>query len=257
MMPLPEIMVAPNGARRTKNDHPALPINIEDTVSTARACFENGADGIHAHVRDAAGRHVLDVGLYRELIDELGRQVPQLAVQVTTEAVGMYSASEQRAMVKSLMPKSVSVALSEMLSDDNMQAAKLFYHFSVEHEIAVQHILYSPEHFETYVTLIAKGVIPSSSNQILFVLGRYVVDQQSQPEDLEPFLEILSQQDKEFDWAVCAFGVQETNCLLAAYRAGGKVRVGFENNLFNTDGRLAKDNAERVSEIVSQIQESQ
>ncbi|MEM8916119.1 MAG: 3-keto-5-aminohexanoate cleavage protein, partial [Pseudomonadota bacterium] len=117
MPPLPTLMVAPNGARRTKADHPALPVTIPEIVATAKACFEAGADGLHAHVRDGDQRHVLDAGLYRELLSELSAQVPDLAVQITTEAVGQYSPPEQRAVVREVMPKAVSVALSEMLSD--------------------------------------------------------------------------------------------------------------------------------------------
>ena len=40
------IMVAPNGARKTKSDHDSLPVSIEDTVSEALLCFEAGASGI-------------------------------------------------------------------------------------------------------------------------------------------------------------------------------------------------------------------
>ncbi|MEC7495261.1 MAG: 3-keto-5-aminohexanoate cleavage protein, partial [Pseudomonadota bacterium] len=34
---LPRLMVAPNGARRTKADHPAIPVTIQETVETALA----------------------------------------------------------------------------------------------------------------------------------------------------------------------------------------------------------------------------
>ena len=63
---LPAIMIAPNGARLKRADHPALPETIAEIVSTALACAKAGADGIHAHVRDSDGNHTLDEGLYRE-----------------------------------------------------------------------------------------------------------------------------------------------------------------------------------------------
>ena len=50
---LPEIMLAPNGARRSKHDHPRLPITVEETVAAARDAFAAGAGALHAHVRDA------------------------------------------------------------------------------------------------------------------------------------------------------------------------------------------------------------
>jgi uncharacterized protein (DUF849 family) len=46
------IMVAPNGARRTKQDHPALPMNAAETARCAAACHAAGAAMIHVHVRD-------------------------------------------------------------------------------------------------------------------------------------------------------------------------------------------------------------
>ena len=45
--------------------------------------------------------------------------------------------------------------------------------------------------------------------QLLFVLGRYAKNQQSQPSDLDPFMKVLADQYVEADWAVCAFGQNE------------------------------------------------
>ena len=49
---LPELIVAPNGARKTKKDHPNLPITITEIVEEADKCFKCGANAIHAHIRD-------------------------------------------------------------------------------------------------------------------------------------------------------------------------------------------------------------
>ena len=73
---LPRLMVAPNGARPTKKDHPAVPVTISETVETAKACFKSGATGIHFHMRDEKGKHILDSGLCKEALTELQRQVP-------------------------------------------------------------------------------------------------------------------------------------------------------------------------------------
>ena len=42
-------MLAPNGARRGKDDHVTLPVFIPETVSTAKACYQAGADALHLH----------------------------------------------------------------------------------------------------------------------------------------------------------------------------------------------------------------
>lgn len=45
------IAVAPNGGRRTKADHPAIPLTPEELALTARDCLDAGAAMIHVHVR--------------------------------------------------------------------------------------------------------------------------------------------------------------------------------------------------------------
>ncbi|MDA4846199.1 3-keto-5-aminohexanoate cleavage protein [Hoeflea poritis] len=254
MKNLARIMVAPNGARRGKADHPALPVTIDETVDAARACFAAGAPAIHAHVRDDKGGHTLDAGLYRELIAQLSVAVPDMAVQITTEAVGRYSPGQQRQVVRDVMPKAVSVALREMVPDEGeVRAAREFYHWARDADIAVQHILYEAGEVAELFRRIEAGVIPADELQILFVLGRYAKDQQSEVSDMDPFLSALALQDYvqgSVQWGLCAFGRNETDCLAEAVRRGGHARIGFENSLWNRDGLIAADNAERVRELV-------
>lgn len=246
-------MVAPNGARRGRADHPALPVTIAQTVAVARDCYRAGAQALHAHVRDTDGSHVLDAGLYRELIGEMRAGVPEMAVQITTEAVGRYTPREQRRVVREVVPEAVSVAFREMVPDESeVGDARGFYHWASQAGIAVQHILYEPGEVPVLLRRIRQGVIPADDLQLLFVLGRYTPGQQSAVADLDPFLHMLGQITDvagRVDWALCAFGVKETDCLVEAVRRGGKARIGFENSLWNRDGSVAADNAERVREL--------
>lgn len=246
---LPRLMVAPTGARRTRADHPALPVTLAQIVACARACHAAGADGLHAHVRDAEGRHVLDAGLYRALLAELASAAPGLAVQITTEAVGRYSPADQRRLVEAVRPAAVSVALREIVQD--MAEARRLHGFCQDAGIALQHILYDADDMDRLAALVAGGDVPAHGLQVLHVLGRYVEGQVAQPADLDAPLARQDASGLAPDWAVCAFGAQETACLAAAARAGGKVRVGFENNLLNADGSRARDNAERVAEVAA------
>ncbi len=256
-MSLPRIMVAPNGARRGKADHPALPVTIPEIVACAAECYAAGAGGIHAHVRDAEGAHVLDAGLYAELMAELARAVPGMAVQITTEAVGRYSPSEQRALVARLRPASVSVALREITAEPDARLTRSFFHDCAAQGLAVQHILYTAEEVDLLAALVADGTIPEGPLQILHVLGRYAAGQTSSPADLAAPLARQRAAGLAADWAVCAFGPAETDCLLAAIAQGGKARIGFENNLLMADGSLAASNAARVSELVSRLADPQ
>lgn len=257
-------MVAPNGARRTKGDHPHIPVTIDEIVDTARQCFDAGAGAIHAHVRDEDQNHVLDAGLYRELIGELGAQVPHMQVQITTEAVGRYSNQQQSQVVQTVLPKYVSVSLMEMTggnitnTENDNAIARRFYHWAFEADIHVQHILYSADEINFLQHCIKAGIVPETLPlEVLFVLGRYSVDQQSDIRDLDGFidrLELCFPNSQEAPiWAVCAFGVAESECLIGAAKRGGKMRIGFENSLWHSDGRLAQNNAERVDALVKAL----
>lgn len=239
------IMLAPSGARRDKSDHPALSLTVPELVADVVASAAAGVAAVHLHVRDAEGRHSLDPALYREAIAALRKPLPELAIQITTEAVGRYSPAEQMAVVRDLRPEAVSLALRELVPDASGEPeARAFFAWMAENRIAPQFILYDPEEVTRLIDLADRGIIPSARPFLLFVLGRYSPGQQSSPADLVPFVAALG--ERAFPWAVCAFGRHEAECALAAARLGGHVRVGFENNLHLPDGTLAADNAALV-----------
>lgn len=255
MTPLPRLMVAPTGARRGKADHPALPVTIPEIVETAAACHAAGAGAIHAHVRDAAGLHSLDPGLYRELLAELARKVPAMLVQITSESGGRFGPAGQLATVKALGHGHVSVALREMAEDQPAEDhAREFYAYCDGAGIQVQHILYEAAEIGRLADLHRRGVVPVIG-EVLFPLGRYAAGEVSAPGDLDPFLAAMAatEEVRGVPWMVCAFGPRETDCLEKALAAGGKARVGFENNFYMADGRRARDNAERVTEVAARM----
>ncbi len=242
------LAVAPNGARKTKADHAALPIEPDEIARTAAACREAGAAMIHLHVRDREGRHSLDVEAYRAAIAALRREVGDgLVIQATSEAVGRYSAAEQMAMVRELRPEAVSLAVRELVPDAAAEPeAAAFFAWLAAERILPQFIVYSDEDLRRFDGLVARGVVPEGPCSLLFVLGRYTKGQVSTPEDLLPF---LAANPQRHGWAVCAFGRREAACALAAAALGGHARVGFENNLYLPDGALAPGNAALIAAV--------
>lgn len=254
---LPQIMVAPNGARRKTSDHAATPVTIDDTVQTAISCAAAGAGGIHAHLRDAAENHLLDAGMYRDLQAEIASALPGFYVQITTEAVGIYNPQEQRQVVYEAKPHAASVSVREMLRDGETADVKRFYHAMAEEGVAIQHILYSDDDMRLLARLVDTGIVPRNQLTVLFVLGRYSKDLQSSPDDLAPFMDVMPVLANSSgvipDWACCAFGAQETACLQEAVRLGGKARIGFENNVLQPDGTVAPDNAARIKVLADAL----
>ena len=112
---LPKLMVAPNGSKRMKIDHESIPMTIGEICSTAKACYNSGAEAIHFHVRNNDGLHVLDSGLYKEALAELNLIVPKMHLQITTEAIGKYSPEDMRKLAYNVLPPGISIGVKEMI----------------------------------------------------------------------------------------------------------------------------------------------
>lgn len=241
------VAVAPNGASKTKTDHPALPIAAEELGQTAASCLAAGAAMIHLHVRRPGGGHTLDPDAYKEGIAAIRRAVgDEIVIQVTSESGGIYRPAEQMQAIREVGPEAVSLALRELIPDESHEsAAAEYFRWLSANGCVPQYILYNGREVDRYRELLARGVIPDTPHWVLFVLGRYTGGRQSQPTDLLPFLG----QTPECPWSMCAFGPGEHACSVTAAALGGHVRVGFENNLHLKDGSIAADNAALIAQV--------
>lgn len=242
------IAVAPNGARKTQQDHPQLPISPKEIAHTAAACLDAGACMLHLHVRDENLRHSLDAQRYKEAIRAIRQQVgEELIIQITTEAVGIYSKEQQIQSVVEVRPEAVSLAIREIspAGADEKVSAEFFSFLQREH-IAPQYILYDKEDILHFRKLVERGIVPDENISVLLVLGRYAENQQSDAEDIAPLLNFLGDVRH---WSLCAFGASEAECMRQAMQRGGHCRVGFENNLLMPDGSQAADNAALVKAV--------
>ncbi len=242
------ITVAPNGAYKQRPDHPALPITTSELGKTAKLCLDAGAAMIHMHIRDAQGRHSLDVQGYRDAQQAVKAAVGDaMIIQVTSEAARVYKAPEQIAMVTALKPEAVSVGLREVDQPEIGEAGLAqFFGWLAKERVMTQVIVYDVADLQRWQALRAKGVIPDAPWSLLFVLGRYSVGQTSEPKDLLPF--VMAHTGNE-PWSMCAFGAGEHACATTAVALGGHARVGFENNLLLSNGQVAPDNAALVRQV--------
>ena len=257
MTPLPRLMVAPNGARRSKSDHAQLPVTDAEIIETTVRCAAAGADGTHVHIRDAQGQHQIDAGHYRAILEQLREALPDMYLQVTSESADRYSAAEQRAMMRELRPANVSVALREMVREPaDWAEAQDFYEWARGSKVDVQHILYSPQEVRSFCDSVDAGRIPGDHHLIQLVQGTYANGSTGKTALGDYLAEMHTQGGATFDWMLCSFGAEETDALTDAARAGGKARVGFENSLWNKDGTLATDNAMRVREVDTAIRQA-
>ena len=77
------ITVAPTGAETAKADAPALPVTLDELVTTARACEAAGAGLVHVHIRDDDARPSLDPVRLADTVSAL-REATSMVVQLST-----------------------------------------------------------------------------------------------------------------------------------------------------------------------------
>ena len=249
------VAVAPNGARRTKADHPALPMTPDEIAREAASCLDAGAAFLHLHVRDSAGGHTIDPDSYRAGIEAVRGAVGQrMVIQVTTEAVGIYQPDQQIAAIKDLVPEAVSLAIREIAPDAAHEpAAADFFAWLRRENVLTQYILYSADEVSRFNEMQRRGMIPDEDPCVIYVLGRYAEGQRSNPEELLPFLQARGELSND-RWFLCAFGPKENACMTTAAALGGHARIGFENNLWLNDGSVAPDNAALIGQFTRTLE---
>jgi uncharacterized protein (DUF849 family) len=62
------ITVAPTGAELDKEKVPALPVTLDELVTTAVDCEAAGAAVIHIHIRDAGAQPTLDLARLKDTV---------------------------------------------------------------------------------------------------------------------------------------------------------------------------------------------
>jgi 3-keto-5-aminohexanoate cleavage enzyme len=248
------VTVAPNGGRKTKADHPALPLSPDELARTAAECLERGASMIHLHVRDRNGGHCLDPEAYRAAIARICREVgDRLVIQITSESLGLFSPEGQKAAVLEANPEAVSLALRELAPEEaDEKGFGLFLGKLKQMRIWPQIILYTADEAGRLGAMMKQGLIPFDDLAVLYVLGRYTLTRTAAPIDLMPF--IAPDMPRFHPWTVCAFGRREAACVTAGALLGGHIRVGFENNLTLPNGARAASNGELVDVAVGALE---
>ncbi len=247
------IMSAPNGARRSHTDHPALPLTPKALARDAVQLVEAGVSVLHLHVRDHAGQHSLAPDHYRQAINAIRAEVGEnLILQITTEAVGRYSPQEQMSVVETVRPEAVSLALRELLQAPELEPEVLrFFSRLPQQGCWPQFIVYTPTELKLLERLRQRGDLGTDQPSCLLVLGRYSDQLTGTEEELDAFLQQPCL--PHYHWSACCFGRTEQSVLLAAVRQGGHVRLGFENNLELPTGEQATNNTALINAFVQAL----
>jgi uncharacterized protein (DUF849 family) len=88
-----------NGPREP-SEHPALPVTPAAIAAEAAAAVAAGADALHVHPKDPAGRDTLEPGVVAAVLDAVRAAAPGVPVGVTTAAPAAPGPAERIELVR-------------------------------------------------------------------------------------------------------------------------------------------------------------
>ncbi|MDR3073520.1 MAG: 3-keto-5-aminohexanoate cleavage protein [Deltaproteobacteria bacterium] len=249
------VTVAPTGAWPSKKDNPAVPMTPKEIADDVYACWQAGAAVAHLHMRNAQGLGTMNKELFRETVERI-REKCGIVLNLTTS--GDLEATEETRMAHliDLKPALASYDCGSM----NWMHSSLFLNppafleklaavmnengIKPEIEIFDGGMVYNSQYYQK------KGLLKAPLHY-QFVLGA-AGGMAATVENLV-FLKSLIPGDST--WSALGIGKGHLPILYAALAMGGHVRVGMEDNVTYSKGRLAKSNAEFVERAVRLIRE--
>lgn len=230
-----------NGAFFSKRANPAIPTTTDEIIASAEECIAAGANIIHVHVRDSKGYNVLDVDLFRRVIEPLRARHPKVAFDGCLVAVSDDESNAMEEMMKQNLLDCVPINTTAILLADNMffksphaiiRKTQLAMEAGVKPQIAV----YSDGDIDNARRfLIDSGLIePPFFWLILPALPgcspMYSPD--SMISGLTRYVQAIREISTDCVISVCAAGRASTYLATLAIMMGLNVRVGMEDTIY-------------------------
>jgi uncharacterized protein (DUF849 family) len=245
------ITVAPTGAESEKASVPALPVTLDELVTTAKECAAAGAAVIHVHIRDAEAKPTLDLARLTETVRAL-REATDLIVQLSTGGA-VTDPFDRRLAVLEAGPDACSLTCGTVNFGDDVFMNP--WRFMTELYARTQQLGVVPE-FE----LFDFGHI-AALHRLLDELGEpygghvhcdlVMGVPGGMPGNAATLVQAVSALPARATWSATGIGRSTLPVMLAALSAGGHLRVGMEDTLTFARRRPVARNAELVERAAS------
>lgn len=238
------------GAEVTKEQNPAVPYTIKEMVREAKSAYDAGAAVIHVHVREDDGTPTQSKKRFKEVLDAIYKEIPDvLVIPSTGGAVGM--SAEERLQPTELFPEMATLDcgtcnFGDDVFENTIPMMREFGKRMLENNIKPEYECFEMGHLDTILRLAQKGQVPGAPMQFNFVLGVFGCT----PATGENLAWLVRNIPEGSTWTATGIGRYQFPLAMAAIPMGGNVRVGFEDNLYLSKGVLAKSNGELVEKVV-------
>ncbi len=258
------ISCAVTGNHTTREHHPELPITPTEIALACLDAAVAGASIAHIHVRDPeTGKPSTDLSLYREVVERIRAKNGDLLINLTTGPGARYIPSETDPKVAApgssltrpsirvehvvtLRPEVCSLDLNTMFSNGSAvintpqavtEMAAMISAAGAKPELEV----FDSGDIHLANDLLRKGVLQSPPFFQIVMGVKYGAS--ASPATLAYMTSLLPD---DAVWSAFGISAMEFPMVAQSYLMGGHVRVGFEDNVYISKRRLARDNAELV-----------
>lgn len=238
------------GAEVTKEQNPAVPYTVEEMVREAKSAYDAGAAVIHVHVREDDGTPTQSKARFKEVLDAIYKEIPDVIIIPSTGgAVGM--SAEERLQPTELFPEMATLDcgtcnFGDEVFENTIPMMRDFGKRMLENKIKPEYECFEMGHLDTILKLAQRGEVPGHPMQFNFVLGVFGCT----PATTDNLAWLVKNIPEDATWTATGIGRHEFPLAAAAIAMGGHVRVGFEDNLYLSKGVLAKSNGELVAKVV-------
>ena len=240
------------GAEVSKEQNPNVPYTIEEIGKEAESAYNAGASIIHLHVRKDDGTPTQSKERFKECIEEIKNRCPDVIIMPSTGgAVGM--TNEERLQPIYLQPAPLMASLDcgtmnfggDEIFVNTETSIKYFAEEMNKLGIKPELECFDKSHVDMALRQHVKGVInsPMHFNLVFGVNGGITAT----PRDLVFLVESIP---KDSTYTVTGIGRHQFPVATMGILYGGHVRVGLEDNLFISKGKLAESNGQLVDKVV-------
>ena len=274
------ISCAITGSIHTPSMSPYLPITPAAIAQSALEAAEAGAAAVHIHARNPEnGMPSADLSLYREIIESIRAKNNDVIICITTGGGAGMTVEQRAAVVSEFKPELASMNAGsinwglfpvldkikdfkygwepQMLAmtrnfifENTFSAMETICSIMDENGTKPELEVYDVAHLHNIDYLLQKGILkpPVFLQYVTGILGGI----SSAPYDI---MHLHNTADRLFGsenykWSVIGAGRAEFNAATLALLLGGNVRVGLEDSLYLSKGKLAKTNGEMVAKMV-------
>ena len=243
------ITVAPTGSIPQKKDTPHVPVTIEEIVTCALGCEDEGASIVHIHIRDEDENPSDDPRIFHEIVNRI-RERSNLIVQVSTggragtELESRIQRLQMRPEMASLTTGSVNFPNSAYVNPPDLidALAKEMHRLQIKPEMEI----FDLSMINNAVALGDRSLAnrPLHFNFVMGLRG-------AMPAKIEHLAHLSSGLPAESTWTVSGIGAAQLKMGIHAVLMGGNVRVGLEDNIYYKKGELATN--ERLVERIGRL----